>query len=102
MPNHPYILFNKSPEQLRHLGSRGGKAQARNRRQRLLAPAQTRQQDGTAVNPPEETTAEAIAALDAAFPWLRGAGKRTASFSSQRRSSKSATVLLWQSPSQPA
>ena len=26
MPDYPYILFNKSPEQLRRLGGRGGRA----------------------------------------------------------------------------
>jgi hypothetical protein len=40
MTNYPYILFNKSPEQLRRLGARGGKAQARNRRARRQAHAQ--------------------------------------------------------------
>ena len=41
MTNYPYILFNQSPEQLRRIGARGGKAQARNRRARLTAQAQT-------------------------------------------------------------
>ena len=31
---YPYILFNKSPEQLRRLGACGGKANARNQRAR--------------------------------------------------------------------
>jgi hypothetical protein len=34
MTNYPYILFNKSPEQLRRLGARGGKAYGRNQRAR--------------------------------------------------------------------
>ncbi len=42
MTNYPYILFNQSPEQLRRIGARGGKAQARNRRARLSAQAQAR------------------------------------------------------------
>ena len=36
MTDFSYLLFNQSPEQLRRIGSRGGKAQARNRRARLL------------------------------------------------------------------
>ena len=34
MTNYPYILFNKSPEQLRLLGARGGRAYGRNQRDR--------------------------------------------------------------------
>src|SRR5580692_6816728 len=34
MTEYPYILFNKSPEQLRQLGACGGRASARNRRAR--------------------------------------------------------------------
>jgi hypothetical protein len=30
MNHYPYTLFNKSPEQLRLLGARGGKAYGRN------------------------------------------------------------------------
>lgn len=73
MTAYPYILFNKTPEQLRRVGARGGRAHARNQRARraLLPPP-----------PPsapvaEETAAEAIARLDEQFPWLRGAQKRT-------------------------
>ena len=42
MTEYPYILFNKSPEQMRILGARGGKAYGRNRRTRraLLADTQ--------------------------------------------------------------
>ena len=72
MTNYPYILFNQSPEDLRRIGARGGRAYGRNRRnlraqgRRLLK----------AIERPAlrlETTAEAIAALDAQFSWLRGA-----------------------------
>ena len=75
MTNHPYILFNKSPEQLRRQGARGGRAYGCNQRaRRALLPAPpepvvTRQA-------PHETPAQAIAILDAQFPWLRGAEKR--------------------------
>jgi hypothetical protein len=76
MTNYPYILFNKSPEQLRRLGARGGRAFGRNQRlRRAQAPTLPE-----AVPPPAaagETAAEAIAVLDAQFPWLRGAEKRS-------------------------
>ena len=71
MMNDPHILFNKSLEQLRRLGARGGKAYGRNHRaRRLLMP--TPPVTPPRVAPPE-TTAEAIAVLDAKFGWLRGA-----------------------------
>ncbi len=37
----PYLLFHQSPEQLRRIGARGGKAQARNRRDRLSGEGST-------------------------------------------------------------
>lgn len=70
--SYSHILFNKTPELLRRLGARGGRAHARNQRARralLVAPSPP-------VPPPAETAAEAIAVLDAQFPWLRGAEKR--------------------------
>jgi hypothetical protein len=68
-----YILFNKRLEDLRRIGARGGKANGRNQRARrvLLTPRPPTQPVE------EETAAEAIALLDAQFPWLRGAEKRT-------------------------
>jgi hypothetical protein len=79
MNNHPYILFNKTPEQLRRLGARGGKTFGRNRRaRRALMPTPP-------PAPPRarapETTVAAIATLDAQFPWLRSAEKRLRKFS---------------------
>ena len=69
-----YILFNKTLDECRRLGARGGRAQARNRRLRQLdQPPEEQMADESA---PQETTAEAIALLDAQFPWLRGAEKR--------------------------
>ena len=73
IPNQSQILFNKTLEEARRLRARGGRAHARNLRARsaLL--------DALPVTPsivPVETTAEAIAVLDAQFPWLRGAEKR--------------------------
>jgi hypothetical protein len=77
MTDYSYILFNKTPLQLRLLGARGGKAFGRNLRlRRALLPTPT---PATASLPavPRHTAAEAVAELDARFPWLRGAEKRT-------------------------
>jgi len=75
MADPSYILFNKTLEQARRLGARGGRAHGFNQRaRRVRMPAPL-----TAVPlrlAPRETTAEAIAVLDAQFPWLRGAEKR--------------------------
>src|SRR6202030_2366991 len=82
MTDFSYLLFNQSPEQLRRIGARGGKAQARNRRARLMTHHET--QPGGAVfhplpehplpeHPLPQTATQAIAALDAQFPWLCGA-----------------------------
>lgn len=75
MNSHSHILFNKTPEQLRRLGARGGRAHARNQRARraLLAAVS---EPVSALPVPTEIAAEAIAVLDAQFPWLRGAEKR--------------------------
>jgi hypothetical protein len=78
MTSHAYILFNKTPEQLRRIGARGGKAQARNRRARLQAPTQAQPHPRAVPRLPAQTAAQAIAMLDAQFPWLCGAEKRTA------------------------
>ena len=73
MADYSHILFNKSPSQLRQVGARGGKAYGRKQRARraLIAlmpkPSQTR-----LLRPPRQTTADAIAMLDAQFPWLSG------------------------------
>jgi hypothetical protein len=71
-----YILFNQSLEQLRRIGARGGKACARNRRARLRATPPAGPVAAAPDLPPLETTAQAVAALDAKFPWLRGAETR--------------------------
>jgi hypothetical protein len=72
MTNYPYILFNQSPEQLRQIGARGGRAYGRNERARRRSAEQTA---APAVPSPApsmemETVAQAIAILDAQFPWL--------------------------------
>jgi hypothetical protein len=78
MTNHPYLLFNQSPEQLRRIGARGGKAQARNRRARQRAQAQLPPRTPAGIAPLTQTAAQACRVLDAQFPWLRGAEKRWA------------------------
>jgi hypothetical protein len=78
MTNYPYLLFNQSPEQLRQIGARGGKAQARNRRARQRAQAQLPPQTPVGISPLTHTAAQASRFLEAQFPWLRGAEKRWA------------------------
>ena len=65
------ILFNKTLEQCRHLGARGGRAYARNLR---LRPSQA-QHPPLAQLPalPSETAHQASLLLDAQFPWLAAA-----------------------------
>jgi hypothetical protein len=75
MTNYPYILFNKSPEQLRRLGARGGRAHGCNQRARRAQMSKPLPTAPMRVAR-RETTAQAIAVLDAQFPWLRGAEKR--------------------------
>jgi hypothetical protein len=75
---YDYLLFNQTPETLRRIGSRGGKAQARNRRarrSRSAAPV-SRSPVGAPLEAHVETTAAAMATLDEWFPWLRGAERR--------------------------
>jgi hypothetical protein len=87
MTNYPYILsrnsvptalFNKTPEQLRSLGARGGRAYGRNQRARraLIALMPTPPAAVPLCAAIRQTTAEAVAMLDAQFPWLRCAEKR--------------------------
>jgi hypothetical protein len=75
MPDYSHILFHQTPLQLRLIGARGGRTCGRNQRARraLLPPfpAVLRLPVAQA-----ENTAQAVAALDASFPWLRGAEKR--------------------------
>jgi hypothetical protein len=75
------ILFNKTIEQCRQMGARGGRAHARNLR---LLQSQTPLQP---VSPPPkplaETAHEASVLLDAHFPWLADAFVRRPSLRSQ-------------------
>ena len=73
MSHYPHYLFPQSPEQRRKLGARGGRACACNRRARRRALPTP---EPVPPSLPEETTAQAIAALEAQFPWLRGNEKR--------------------------
>ena len=72
MTQYPYILFNKSLDQVRRLGAWGGRTYGRNQRARS-ALAQALPQVARRQTPPRETAAEAIRSLDAQFPWLAGA-----------------------------
>jgi hypothetical protein len=75
MTQYPYIFFNKSPEQLRLLGARGGRAYGRSQRARRALLATLPQAVPPSAASPA-TTAESIVVLDAHFPWLRGAETR--------------------------
>ena len=70
------ILFHKTIEDLRRIGARGGRAYSRNCRARRQAAQCARPATVLLIVPPVETTAEAVAALDEQFPWLRGAERR--------------------------
>jgi hypothetical protein len=74
MPDYSHILFHKTPSQLRLLGARGGRAYGRNQRARraLLPPSPAVPLRVS----PGESTSQAVALLDARFPWLRCAEKR--------------------------
>jgi hypothetical protein len=89
MTNYP-PLFNKTPDQLRQIGARGGRAHGRNwrARQRATQAAAVSQPMAGPLVRALETTAQAIAALDLQFPWLRRAERRT----SRRPSTRTATT----------
>ena len=78
MTHDPYFVFHQTTAQLRRVSARGGRSSARNRRFRLRTTAAARQMLPLS-QPHVETTAAAIAALDAQFPWLRGVERRRAS-----------------------
>ena len=73
-PSYIYF-FNKSLQQCRSIGARGGRAFGRNqraRRARLTTPAEAVPVRAAF----SEATATAIAVLDEQFPWLRFAENR--------------------------
>jgi len=75
MTQYPHIFFNKSPQQLRLVGARGGRAYGRSQRaRRALGATPPPAVPPCAASP--ATTAESIIVLDARFPWLRGAEKQ--------------------------
>jgi hypothetical protein len=78
MAEYSHILFNKTPAQLRLQGARGGRAFGRNQRARraqlTLMPTPPRAVPLCAA--PQQTAAEAVAMLDAQFPWLRSVERR--------------------------
>ena len=76
MPQILYLRLSQTPEQRRRVGARGGRAAARSRRARLIAAAALAPAGVSRRDHPVESTAAAIAALDAQFPWLLGAQKR--------------------------
>lgn len=69
------LLFNKTIEEARLLGARGGRAHARNWRAHQRDLPATPVTTKVTLRPPE-TAAVSIARLDTAFPWLRGAERR--------------------------
>ena len=75
---YPYALFNKSPLQLRRIGALGGKAHGRNQRARRALmptpPAATPLRSAA-----RQSTADAVAVLDAQFPLLRRVERRPCS-----------------------
>ena len=82
MAKEVYYQFPQTLRQARRCGARGGKATARKRRELQEGAARLDLQEPAAseVEPqvPRETTTAAIALLDAQFPWLRGAERRSA------------------------
>jgi hypothetical protein len=87
MTNYPWILFNQSPRQLRIIGARGGRAFGRNQRARraLLARMPAPPATAPVCITPGTTATEAVAMLDAQFPWLRAAEKRSSGNRHPRR-----------------
>jgi hypothetical protein len=70
---NPEYLFRQTAAQVRSYGARGGRATARNRR---LRPAVVPLPQPRTPSSLAETTARAITALDAQFPWLHGCENR--------------------------
>ena len=80
MAKDVYYQFPQTPGQARRCGARGGKTTARHRREQRDGAAGTISEplasEAEPLTPPE-TTAAAIARLDAQFPWLREAERRS-------------------------
>jgi hypothetical protein len=79
------ILFNKTIEECRQLGARGGRACGRNERLRKAqAPP-----PAPSLPPPAETARQPSWLLDAQFPWLTGR------FTRPRRAPRRLPRLTW-------
>ena len=79
-----FYRFHHTPEQQRRFGARGGRVASRNRCARILGVSAPSVDKVTATEPYLATTASDIAALDAQFPWLRGAEMRLPARSPRR------------------
>jgi hypothetical protein len=66
---HGSILFNRTIDQCRSTGRRGGRARAQNLRLRHVTQAPSIQR---VIEPRVETIHEANLQLDAQFPWIAG------------------------------
>ena len=88
MSHEVYYHFPQADGQARRAGARGGKAAARHRRERLDNIAAEVAEPPACQDAPFawETTAAAIARLDARYPWLRGTERR--SLRSPRRAAR--------------
>jgi len=71
-----FYRFHHTPEQQRRFGARGSRVGACNRRVSRLGDSAVSVDTVTRTDFHAETTAGAIATLDAEFPWLRGAEVR--------------------------
>jgi len=71
--DHDRPYFNMSIAACRRAGAIGGRRSARNRRLRQTSQVHGTQEDA---HVHLETVSEAVALLDAQFPWLRGAERR--------------------------
>jgi hypothetical protein len=88
MSHEVFYQFPQTAGQARRVGARGGKATARNRRERLDgAAAEITEPLASEAEPqvPLETAAAASALLDAQYPWLRGAERRPPTRAPSRR-----------------
>jgi hypothetical protein len=93
MAHEVFYQFPQTPGQARRTGARGGKATARNRRLRLDGAAVAVSEPRAGTTPLVlETTAAAIALLDAHYPWLCGAERRASG--TVRKSRRLTTVRL--------
>jgi hypothetical protein len=71
--DHERPYFHLTIAGCRRVGALGGRRSAQNRKLRQASQVHASQENAEV---PLETAAEAIAALDRQFPWLRGAERR--------------------------